>query len=500
MANAKERWSALGAGARLGIIAGLLVVVVLFVVAGAWIMRDDYQVLFADLDPQDGAALVAELDRMKVGYRLADGGRTILVDRDSVHKTRLKIMGGKAAPIKGTVGFEIFNNSDFGMTEFAQKINYQRALQGELARTIMSIEEVKHARVHLAFPEGGLLKKNAAHPKASVTLALRGDGRLRSEQIVGIQRLVAASVPEMDPQAVTVLDQQGVALSRVADERDDTGGLSGRLELKKSIELYLAKKAIEVLDRAFGPGQAIVSVDVTLSQDSVKTTREDVVPFARKDGEFAGAMTRRRTNVQGAPAARGYEAQATADLTKQNPQPYVPQLSTVEVEYENGKQVEQVVTTPGSIKRLSVGVVLPGRVDQQRIQRVSDIVSMAVGLHRQRGDAIAVHAVDDLLSARTSPSTGSGQAPAAAASQLELPPAIEAPQPARSAATGFDLSVPIAAALAMLVAVVLALLIGAARRRPEPAAMSAEEREKALAQVRSWVQGGDSARAQGAKT
>src|SRR5262249_10524727 len=193
------------------------------------------------------------------------------------HKTRLKVLGGKAAPLKGTVGFEIFNNSDFGMTEFAQKINYQRALQGELARTIMSIEEVKHARVHLAFPEGGLLKKNAAQPKASVTLALRGDGHLRSEQIVGIQRLVAASVPEMDPHAVTVLDQQGVALSRVADERDDAGGISGRLELKKSTEVYLAKKAIEVLDRTFGPGQAIVSVDVTLSQDQVKTTREDVI-------------------------------------------------------------------------------------------------------------------------------------------------------------------------------------------------------------------------------
>src|SRR5690349_18665147 len=114
MANAKERWSALGAGARMGIVAGLAAVVVLFVVAGVWIMRDDYQVLFADLDPQDAAAMVAELDRMKVGYRLADNGRTVLVDRDSVHKTRLKIMGGKGAPVKGTVGFEIFNNSDFG--------------------------------------------------------------------------------------------------------------------------------------------------------------------------------------------------------------------------------------------------------------------------------------------------------------------------------------------------------------------------------------------------
>ncbi len=500
MANAKERWSALGAGARLGIVVGLVAVVALFAAAGVWIVRDDYQVLFTDLDPQDGSAIVAELERMKVGYRLADNGRTILVDRDAVHKTRLKIMGGKGAPVKGTVGFEIFNNSDFGMTEFAQKINYQRALQGELARTIMSIDEVKHARVHLAFPEGGLLKKSAAQPKASVTLALRGDSRLRPEQIVGIQRLVAASVPEMDPQAVTVLDHQGVALSRLADERDDTGGLSGRLELKKSIEVYLTKKAVEVLDRAFGPGQAIVSVDVTLSQESVKTTREDVIPFARKDGEFAGAITRRRTNVQGSAVPRGYDVQATVDLAKQAPQQAGSQVSTVEVEYENGKQVEQVVTTPGSIKRLSIGVVLPGRVDPQRIQRVSDVVSMAVGLHRPRGDSIAVHAVDDLLSARANP--------AAAASQLVAPPApaetrAEPPQHAVSADAEpkrFELSLPLATGLVALAAVVLALLVAAARRRPEPAAMSAEEREKALAQVRSWVRGGEPEPAEGAGT
>src|SRR4051812_37844238 len=211
MANAKERWNALGTGARIGLAAALVLLVALFVVAGTWITRDDYQVLFSDLDPQDGAAMIAELDRTKVPYRLADNGRTILVDKDTVHKTRLKVMGGKGAPVKGTVGFEIFNNSDFGMTEFAQKINYQRALQGELARTIMSLDEVKQARVHLAVPEAGLLKK-AARPKASVTLALRGDSRLRPEQIVGIQRLVAAAVPEMDASAVTVLDQQGVAL------------------------------------------------------------------------------------------------------------------------------------------------------------------------------------------------------------------------------------------------------------------------------------------------
>src|SRR5262245_1063357 len=164
-------------------------------------MRDDYQVLFADLDPQDGASIVAELDRMKIPYRVADNGSTVLVDRESVHKTRLKLMG-KGVNLKGTVGFELFNNSDFGMTEFAQKINYQRAMQGELARTIMSLDEVKLARVHLVVPESGLLRRGTAKPKASVTLALRPGAKLRPEQILGIQRLVAAGVAELEPSSV----------------------------------------------------------------------------------------------------------------------------------------------------------------------------------------------------------------------------------------------------------------------------------------------------------
>src|SRR5262249_15138494 len=189
--------------------------------------------------PHDAAAIAAELERMKVPYAVSDDGTTILVDKANVHATRLKIMG-KGVDLKGTVGFEIFNNTDFGMTEFAQKINYQRALQGELARTIGALAEVKSARVHLVLPESGLLRRSAAKPKASVTLAMRGAERLSPEQIQGIQRLVAASVAEMEPAAVTVLDQQGVALSRRSEPESESSG--PRLDAKREYEAYLARK------------------------------------------------------------------------------------------------------------------------------------------------------------------------------------------------------------------------------------------------------------------
>jgi flagellar M-ring protein FliF len=257
-------WKERSTAARAGFVVAALAIVAVCVAAAVWIFRDSYQPLFTELDARDAAAIAAELERQKVPYRIANDGATLLVPEEAVHATRLKVMG-KGIDLKGTVGFEIFNSTDFGMTEFAQKINYQRALQGELARSIMALDEVKNARVHLVLPESGLLRRASVRPKASVTLAMRNERRLRPEQIQGIQRLVAAAVPEMDAGSVTVLDQQGVALSRRAEA--DGEGDAGRLDAKREVETYLARKVAAVLEKAFGPGQAIVTVDVSLSHD-----------------------------------------------------------------------------------------------------------------------------------------------------------------------------------------------------------------------------------------
>ena len=187
--------------------------------------------LFSGLEPQDAATIVAELDKLKVPYRLGADETTVLVEESQVHATRLKLMG-KGVNLRGGVGFEIFNTTDFGVTEFAQKINYQRALQGELARTIMSLDAVKSARVHLVMPDSGLFRRTNQKPKASIALALRDGRSLQSEQVQGIQRLVAASVPQIDASAVTVLDQRGVTLSRNVDAESEEAavGFGGKHE------------------------------------------------------------------------------------------------------------------------------------------------------------------------------------------------------------------------------------------------------------------------------
>src|SRR5258706_7646705 len=162
-------------------------VVALAVALGFWVFQTNYQVLFSDLDSRDAGAIVEELKRIKVPYKVADGGSKILVDEKTVHETRLRLMG-KGVPLSGGVGFEIFDNKDVGMTEYTQKINYQRALQGELARTILSISQVKQARVHLVIAETALFKRQKAKPKASVSLVLKPGSVLAGEQIAGIQR------------------------------------------------------------------------------------------------------------------------------------------------------------------------------------------------------------------------------------------------------------------------------------------------------------------------
>lgn len=476
--NVKRWWAGLKTAAKVGLGAGVLAVLLLFGASLAWVMRDDYQVLFSDLDPQDGAVIVAELERMKVPYRLADNGGTVLVDHESVHKTRLKLMG-KGVNLKGTVGFELFNSSDFGMTEFAQKINYQRAMQGELARTIMSLDEVKQARVHLVVPESGLLRRGETKPKASVTLTLRPGGKLRAEQIHGIQRLVAAAVADMEPSSVTVLDQQGVALSR-SNDVDGEGATAARLELKKEAETYFTKKVLEVLDKAFGPGQAIVSVDVSFNTDQVKVTREDVIPFTRRDGEIAGAVMRKRQQFQGS-GARDVDSLASADATRRDYRPNV-QTSTIEIEYENGKKIEQIVTAPGSIRRLSVGVVLPGKADPERIQRVYDLISMTVGLNVQRGDAIVVHYLDQLTAGQPAAHVEPKAGAAAESSARREADASEGP------------NVPLAALVALLGAALLmvaALSMTLSRlRKRQPPAMTAEQRQEALDQIKTWLERG----------
>ncbi|HEX8669701.1 MAG TPA: flagellar basal-body MS-ring/collar protein FliF [Allosphingosinicella sp.] len=234
-----ERFKAATPARQLAAILSAVAVVaaLLAIVYFAW-FRTSYAVLFSNLREADAASIVGELDKKQVPYRLEAGGRTILVPAGEVDTTRLAVMG-QDLPLKGMVGFEVFDTSGLGLTEFAQRINYQRALQGELARTIMAIDGVESARIHLALAEQTVFRGDRKPSRASVTVLMRAGSRLTEPTVRGIQRLVAAAVPELEPSAVVVLNGQGAIAS--ADTAADVPFVPGMEEKRRVEQFYEAR-------------------------------------------------------------------------------------------------------------------------------------------------------------------------------------------------------------------------------------------------------------------
>lgn len=470
MAGWNGFWGGLSRGSRIGLALGAATIVTAVAALGWSMLRTPYGVLFSELSERDMATMSAELERQKVPYRLSGDGRAMLVPQEMVHKVRLKLMGAPM-PLHGAVGFELFNTSDFAMTEFAQKVNYQRALQGELTRTILSLQEVESARVHLALPEQGMFRKATVKAKASVTLRMRAGRQLAPEQVTGIQRLVAASVNDIAAEDVAVLDEHGVVLSRSQATEQALAG-TGELDLKQGAEAYLSRKAMAVVDRMFGPGEALVSVDAVFDADQVRVTTEEIVPAraGTEDGPPTGVVVRER--VSSREGGSGTERAGSANSTTQ------------ETEYQAGKRVHQVVTPAGQLKRLQVAVVLRRPLDEAQIDKVRELVSTAVGLNPQRGDRIAVHSMPGLAaqpSPTVAPVDAAAPEPAAAEVAPTAGPAIEWPTLTPVQAVGLG---------AVSLLVLGALTAGLRRRRalpPVPDSLNIDQRQQALAQVEAWL-------------
>jgi flagellar M-ring protein FliF len=452
-------WTSLGRSSRTALVAGAAAILLATTAGGWWLLRTEHAVLFSELRPQDAALMTAELDKLKIPYVLGDNGAAVLVDRSQVHTVRLKLMG-KELPLHGAVGFELFNHTDFGMTEFAQKINYQRALQGELTRTILSFPEIRDARVHLAMPEHGLFKQNVARPKAAITLNVRNGQVLRSEQVSGIQRLVAAAVPGLAPQEVTIVDQQGLTLSRTTDGQGEGASGSLRMELKRETENYLSRKATAVLDKAFGPGQALASVDVTLNMDQVRVTTEDVIAAPDpRGGALTGVLVRERESARdnATPDARGAEPRGVRGSSMQR-----------DVEYQAGRRVEHLVTHPGAIRRMHVVAVVREKLEGSQRDEIVRLVGAAVGASADRGDSVVVQALQPAPS-----------------------PVEPVPQRAASPADASAPKMPTVPLLLTIGIVLLGAFVLALRRRstysPAMHVLSQGERRATLARVQQWM-------------
>lgn len=443
-----------------------------------WLLKEDYEVVYDDLTQQDAAVIVAELERAKVPYQLNREGTAILLPKQEAAQVKLKL-AGKGVASTNNVGFELFNNAEFGMTEFAQKINYLRALQGELERTINTFGGVKSARVHLVLPESTLFKRRASKTKASVSIVTKDGEDIAMDQVAGIQRLVASSVADLSPTDVTVMNQHGVALNKQLMLNNEEADPYQRLEVKKQLEGYFTNKLNRVMDKVVGNGKAIVTTDISLNYDEVKVTKEDIVPLPNTHGQSVGAIYKQRITSQVEAVDR------LANFAEDQAQMPPPTNASKEVEFANNRRIEHILSAPGAIHKISVAVVLPENTDALTLLKVKEVIAASAGINAARGDQVIVHAISSYAS-----DSGQSEVNTEPEQVLELPPMA---QPPASGAIATDYSsqayrwgLPLLAAVLLL-----ALLVQLAnRKRSQPSAkLSPAERDRLLHEINHWATG-----------
>ncbi|MGC4061425.1 MAG: flagellar basal-body MS-ring/collar protein FliF [Aquabacterium sp.] len=370
-------WDDLSGPRKLGLSLGVVAVLAAMGGGAYWLLSNDYEPVIHSNSPEKVAAAVREIERLKVPYHVLDDGLTVEVPRADLGHVKVSLAGDVAG--NGGAGFELFNNTDFSTTEFTQKINYQRALQGELARTISTIDGVSSARVHIVLPDSGFLRRKSVQPTAAVNIAMAPGAQLTAGQVYGIQKLVAASVPEIKLDDITVIDQDGIALTK---NKSGEGDLAqrGQLELKREVDAYLEGKLKRMLATLDPEGEFSVSVDATLNASESKVSTDDVLPVDTGAGKAAGLVVRERQSQRrdGVPSADTGASSPTSGSDVR------------EIEYKVGHRVEQIATAPGGIERVSVAVL--ARVGNLQTDSASlrGLIANAIGAKEDDGDAIAV--------------------------------------------------------------------------------------------------------------
>ena len=410
-------------------------IIAIAVAASTWLKQADYRILFSNIGERDGGAIIAALDQMNVPYKFNDSGGAILIPGSKVHEVRLRL-ASQGLPKSGGVGFELLENQKFGISQFAEQINYQRGLEGELARTIQSIGAVQAARVHLAIPKPTVFVREELKPSASVLLNLYPGRSLEPSQIAGIQNLVAASVPNLATASVTLIDQSGAMLSQLKSKLTEAGLDPIQLRYVQEIESSAIKRIEAILEPIVGKGNARVQVaadvDFSQSEQTAETHRPNATPpevSIRSQQTSESAST--TPSAQGVPGALTNQppVPATAPLT-QPPvagagappaapgQPVPGQLNAAGVQasinsvaqpintrkdstinYEVDKTIRHTKQSIGAIKRLSAAVVINHRKDAKGavkplpdadLKQINDLVREAMGYNKDRGDTVSV--------------------------------------------------------------------------------------------------------------
>jgi flagellar M-ring protein FliF len=387
----------------LGTIGGLALLMV-------WSGGVDLRPLYSNLDADDAGAVVNRLKEQKIPYRIGADGRSVFVPSESLHEIRMQL-ASEGLPQGSGVGFEVFDNTKLGMSEFAQNVNYQRALQGELARTISRIAEVEGCRVHLVMPEKTLFVDQEQPASASVAVRLKHGRRLSQEQINGIVHLVSSSVPRLSPDAITLVDHTG-RLHAGNRGRNAPGALSvDQLDYQAQVEKSLEGRVKSMLDQALGDGRAVVRLACAFDFQRLEKTEEQYLPDNRVI-RSEQSLNENSRNTEPAPAGvPGVRSNTPGAETLAPPAPgaaaaaYEKQDRTVN--YEIGKVVSRIIEPTGKLTRVSVAVMVDGTYKQvagkggaverqyversaEELQKIEALVKRAVNFDAERGDKVEV--------------------------------------------------------------------------------------------------------------
>ena len=384
-----------------------LATIVLFIFLATRLTSPSYGLLYADLDLKDSAQIVTKLDAMNIPYQVKGDGSTIMVPADQVPRLRLT-MAETGIPHSGSIGYEIFDKNDaLGTTSFQQGVNEMRAQEGELERSIASINVVDQARVHLVLPKRELFSRDKQEPSASIVLKLRGSVPLNKQQIAAIQNLVASAVPGLKTNRISIIDQSGNLLARGNGEGDDGfSAASSAEEQRVAYEQRVRSNIEDMLERSLGPGHARIDVNADMDFDKTTVTSESFDPDGQVvrstqtvNDEHSNATNGDtpitvQTNLPDGAQTQGGQASTPKDTAKR-----VEETTNYEISSKKTSQIRET----GQVKRISVAVLIDGsyvtaptgeKTYQPRtpedLDSLKKLVESAIGYDQKRGDKVEV--------------------------------------------------------------------------------------------------------------
>jgi flagellar M-ring protein FliF len=402
-------WSQLGINQKITIAAMTLAVLVGLGSLAFWSSRPSYSMLYGRMDEAEAAKVIAYLDESKIPYQVSRGGGNIMVPADKVHTTRMQL-AAKGLPKGEGVGFEIFDRSNFGISDFVQRANYLRAVQGELSRTISQVESVESARVMIVMPENRLLVNDKNKPTASVFIKVRSAGLMPQQTVNAIRFLVAGAVEGLKPQNVSVIDNSGNVLSDSLEPDSVVGLTQTQLEVRKKMELYLAKKAEGMLDTVLGPGQSVVRVSAEMNFDTLTRTEEKFDPEGQvlRSATINDESTDSLSTSPGA-LAPGVEINAAGETNVASAMPQNNNRTKKKItnnQFEINKTTSSMVQAAGSVKQLSAAVFIASKMtgagtnrvaeprSKEELDKIRSLVQSALGIQQgadgTRKDVITV--------------------------------------------------------------------------------------------------------------